>query len=184
MTKSKNDIIEAGLLENFDRLYLKYYSRLKRFVSSYSLSEEDTEDIVQGIFVTLWEKRSAIAIQNNLSSYLLTLAKNRCIDYFRHKITVNQFIEESKLKIEALSQIKDYDLSDEELERILLSAVDQLPPRCREIFMMSRFEGLKYREIAYRLDISESTVENQMGIALQRLRRCLKDYLPILVLFL
>lgn len=184
MATVSDNIGKSALLDNFDRLYLSYYSRIKRFVASFSLRNEDAEDIVQGIFLYIWEHRETITIRKNLSSFLLTVAKNKCIDYIRKNSVEKQFREECALKLEALYRIQDFDLSDLELEAILKQAIDELPPRCGEIFRKSRFEGKKYIEIAKELGISESTVENQMSIALKKLRIKLKDYLPILVLVL
>lgn len=181
MATVSENIGGSGLLDNFDRLYLSYYSRLKRFVSSFSLRNEDAEDIVQSIFLYIWERRETIIIRKNLSSFLLTVAKNKCIDYIRKSSVEKQFKEECALKLEALYRIKDFDMSDLELESVLRRAVDDLPPRCGEIFKKIRFEGKSYNEIAGELGISESTVENQMAIALKKLRIKLKDYLPILV---
>ena len=172
-----------NLFNDFDRLFLTYYSRLHRFVMDFSFSSEDAEDIVQDIFAKLWERRNEVTIKTNTSSYLLTLTKNKCIDYIRRKSTVEQYKQEASIRLKALQSIPDYQESDRELEEILKKALDALPPRCREIFIKSRFEDLTYKEIAAELGISESTVENQIGIALKRLHVALKDYLPVLLLF-
>jgi len=169
------------LREDFDKVYVLYFSRMHRFAKEYVLTDEDAENIVQDIFMQLWEKRDVLNVQINLASYLFSLVKNRCLDYLRHKVVVEEYQKELSLKLVALEQL-DYNLSSEDdIERIITNAVDKLPERCREIFMKSRLEGKKYKEIAEELNISVNTVETQMSIALKKLRVELKDYLPLFV---
>ncbi|MDR2917927.1 MAG: RNA polymerase sigma-70 factor [Tannerella sp.] len=172
---------KGSLRENFDKIYVVYFSRMKRFAKEYVISDEDAENIVQDVFVLLWEKREVLEIQVSLVPYLFSLVKNKCLDYLRHKVVAEEFKQELSAKLFSLELI-DYSFSsDEEIEKIVIDAVNKLPDRCRQIFIKSRIEGLKYREIADELNISVNTVENQMSIALKKLRIELKDYLPLLI---
>lgn len=175
---------KGRLRDNFDKIYVVYFSRMKRFAKEYVIFEEDAENIVQDVFLLLWEKREALEIQISLVPYLFSLVKNKCLDYLRHKVVAEEFRQELSAKLFSL-ELMDYSFSsDEEIEKIVVDAVNKLPVRCREIFIKSRVKGMKYREIAEDLNISVNTVENQMSIALKKLRIELKDYLPLLIFLL
>ena len=120
-------------------------------------------------------------VRISLVSYLFTLVKNKCLDFLRHKTVTNEFAREYKAKQAALEQLNYTISSDEDIERIVTVAINSLPERCKEIFIKSRIEGKKHKEIAEELNISTNTVENQITIALKRLRIELKDYLPLFV---
>lgn len=169
---------------NFDEIYVSYFPRMKRFAREYVLADADAENIVQDIFLHLWEKRDVFNVRISLSSYLLSLVKNRCVDFLRHRVVVDSYSNELGVKLLALQDVDHSFLSDENLEEILNNAINKLPEQCRVIFSKSRFEGKKYREIAEEMNLSVNTVENQMGIALKKLRVELKDYLPLLVFIL
>jgi RNA polymerase sigma-70 factor, Bacteroides expansion family 1 len=169
------------LKEDFDKIYLLYFSRLHRFAKEYVLNDEDAENIVQDVFMQLWEKRDVLNVQVNLASYLFSLVKNRCLDYLRHKIVIEEYQKTLSLKLIALEQFDYNHSSEDEIELVVTNAIDKLPERCREIFVKSRLEGKKYKEIAEDLSLSVSTIETQMGIALKKLRVELKDYLLLLV---
>ena len=172
---------------NFEEIYLNYFPRLLRFAREYVLSNEDAENIVQNVFVSLWERRGELEIHISLVSYLFTLIKNHCIDHLRHKNTIEKgkkLIQENynlelQMKLYSLEALDYLLVSDSHLEETITRAIDSLPEKCREIFIRSKIEGKKYREIADELQISVNTVENQMSIALRKLREQLKEYMPV-----
>ena len=172
---------------NFEEIYLKYFPRLLRFAREYVLFEEDAENIIQDVFTTLWERREDLKIHISLASYLFILIKNRCIDHLRRKKYADtgkkqmqeSFAYEQQMKLYSLEALDHTLISDSDVEQIIARAVDSLPPKCREIFVLNKIDGKKYREIADKLHISVSTVENQMSIALRKLRKQLKDYMPV-----
>jgi len=170
----------SDLHTNFDRIYVIYFSRMRRFAKEFVLFDEDAENVVQDVFLLLWEKREVLDIQVSLTAYLFSLVKNRCIDYLRHRIVAEEYKQELKAKLYALKQLDYTFSSDQEIEEILNKSIEKLPEKCREIFIKSRIEGKRYREIAEELNISVNTVETQMSIALRKLRVELKDYLPLL----
>jgi RNA polymerase sigma-70 factor (ECF subfamily) len=145
------------------------------------VSSEDAENIVQDVFMMLWEKREVLNVQVSLTAYLFSLVKNKCIDHLRRKLVAEEYKQELHIKLLSLEEINHAFASDEDIERFLQDAINKLPGRCREIFIMSRIEGKKYQEIADELGISINTVENQMSIALRKLRVELKKYLPLLL---
>ena len=183
--------IEIQTESGFKTLYKSYYSKLMRFARYYTLCEEDAENIVQDVFVLLWEKKAATENKVLLASYLFTMVKNRCLDYLKHKSVVEEYklyIEENhyhevRFKIGSLQGVDTDVLDDDALRALIANAMDTLPPRCREIFIKGKLEGMKYKEIAKDMEISEKTVENQMQIAMKKLSIALKDN-PLLLLFL
>lgn len=174
----------VDLRTQFDKIYVTYFARMYRFAKAYVLFDEDAENIVQDVFLMLWEKREVLEVQVSLVSYLFSLVKNRCMDYLRHQVVADEFKQELSAKLSSLEVLNNTVGPDEDIERIIATAIDKLPERCREIFIKSRIEGRKYREIADELHLSVNTVENQMSIALKRLRAELKDYLPLLLFLL
>lgn len=181
MTEQDIKLYTNSFKDNFDKIYVLYYSRMHRFAREYVLSNEDAENIVQDVFLLLWERRNVLDVQISLTSYLFSLVKNKCLDYLRHQVVAEEYKKELSLKLSAL-ELLNYTLSSEEdVERIVTDAVNKLPERCKLIFLKSRIEGKKYKEIAEELDISVNTVENQMSIALKKLRLELKDLVGLLI---
>ena len=171
----KNDQIA-----NFEKIYLLYFSKMKYFARVYVLSEEEAENIVQDVFAELWEKRDVRLEYTNLAAYLFVSTKNRCLNYLRHQAmkqeSANKIQEEYKLTLQAginsLEALNLDFLSDpENIEEKLKKALDSLPERCRQIFVMSKIKNKKQKEIAEELQISLHTVETQMGIAYRHLRK-------------
>ncbi|MDR1557829.1 MAG: RNA polymerase sigma-70 factor [Tannerellaceae bacterium] len=179
---SKDTIIYVdSIQDNFDKIYVNYFTRLHRFAKEYVMSDEDAENIVQDVFMMLWEKREVLNVQISLTAYLFSLVKNKCIDHLRRKVVAEEYRQELNMKLSSLEDLNRAFSSDEDIERFINDAINKLPKRCREIFIMSRIEGKKYQEIAEELNISVNTVENQMSIALKKLRIELKEYLPLLL---
>lgn len=174
---------------DFSRVYSIYFPKLVRFAREFVLSTEDAENIIQDIFIYLWEHQELLDTLTNLNAFLFTLVKNKCIDQLRHRKLLERKREEFKtvldkeiqLKLYALQQFDENALSNEDIEIILNNAINSLPEKCREVFILSRMEGLKNREIAERLNISAKIVENQMTTAIRKLRVELKDYLPLFI---
>ena len=110
---SKPISIEGSIQNNFDRIYVTYYSRMLRFAREYVLFEEDAENVVQDVFLLLWEKREVLDIQISLVSYLFSLVKNRSLDYLRHKVVAEEYKQELTFKLLALEQL-NYTFTSEE----------------------------------------------------------------------
>lgn len=166
----------------FDFFFNYYYPGLCVYAQKMiSLPEEEARDIVQDVFVKFWNDCKKLDIQFSIRSYLFVAVKNKCFDVLRKK--------NRNIKVQEISN--EYDIADEAFETYILSELEtlfnksltKLPERCREVFELSRLHGLKNREIATKLNLSEKTVENQITKALHILREELKDYLPLLILF-
>ena len=179
---NNNKVIPLGLVkDSFEDIYIMYAPRMLRFAKEFVLLDEEAENIVQDIFMVLWEKRAFLDIRMSISSYLFSLVRNRCLDFLKRKVVIDAYKQELSMKMTALEQMEQITMSDEEIERILAAAIDKLPERCKLIFVKSRMEGKKYREIAEELNLSVNTVENQMGLALKKLRKELREYLAFFI---
>lgn len=164
---------------SFSEMYLTYYSKLVRFAREFVILEEDAENITQDVFTDLWERRDSMDHVENMNAYLFRLVKNRCLDHLKHKIFEQKYVEvmqtsfeiELNLKLQSLDRFDGSDMSvGNDTEILVRAAINSLPKRCRDIFLLSRMEGLKYKEISERLGISVNTVECQMGIAAQKIK--------------
>ena len=173
--KTKNKIV-------FDFIFHYYYSGLCAFAEKITGSQAAAEDIVQDLFVTLWIKNEQTLISSSLKNYLFTSVKNRSLDFLKHEKTkakrLNKLIP-SERPTENLSNLW---FAEAELKQRLEKCLEKLPPRCKEILVLSRFEGLKNQEIAERLGISKRTVELQISNALKQLRTYLKLFLAAFLL--
>ena len=137
-------------------------------------------------------KKEILAYDVNLVALLFTSIKNRCIDLLRHRIVVKEavnLIQEEyqatlRMKLASLELFDQSLLSEQDIERIITEVVDSLPKKCREIFIKSKIEGKKQKDIAAELNISLKTVENQMAIAYKKIKSELKDYLSLLIFLL
>ncbi len=173
----------------FEVVFNLYYPRLVCFAEEY-VSFEDARSLVQDAFIAFWEKGSNVINEQQLQSYLYTIVKNNCISSLRREKTRKKFLEESErnklnqLYINALEQLDTSAMAFREIEAIIAKTLDGLPPRCREIFILSRFEGKKNHEVAKELNISQKAVEAQITKALKVFRIALQDFLPLLAYLL
>jgi RNA polymerase sigma-70 factor (ECF subfamily) len=168
----------------FEQVFKFYFKNLHRYALTILQDHDQAEDIVQNVFYKLWDKMDSLNFQDSLAAYLYRAVYNESLNHLKHKkvkLTYQTHITRS-MKDQTDGAHKKVMFS--ELERRLQKAINELPEQCRTIFQMSRFEELRYLDIAQRLGISVKTVENQMGKALKLLRTRLIDYLPFLVLLL
>ncbi|MCA0396133.1 MAG: RNA polymerase sigma-70 factor [Bacteroidetes bacterium] len=171
---------DVGLLD-FEGLFRTYYKPLHAYALSILKEMDQAEEIVQQVFVHLWEKQDQLGINQSATAYLYRAVHNRCLNQLKHEKVKAAYQQYSKLRpVDYPSAASRIQLS--ELQAKLDEALSALPEQCRTIFQLSRFEALRYQEIADRLSISVKTVENQMGKALRLLREKLADYLPLLLI--
>ena len=161
----------------FERLFREYFNALMAFSRRILGDEDDAREVVHQVFIRLWEMRNDLDHSTSLKSYLFTSVHNRSLNVIRDR---KKFLSE-----EVPENPGEWDVSNQieamELEEKIREAIDGLPERCREIFKLNRFDGLRYNEIAVQLEISVKTVENQMSKALRILRDQLAKYLTILL---
>ena len=108
---------------SFDRIYVMYYSRMLRFAKEYVVFEEDAENVVQDVFLLLWE---VLDIRISLVSYLFSLVKNRSLDYLRHKVVAEEYKQELSFKLMSLEQLNYTFSSEEEIEKVIANAIDKI----------------------------------------------------------
>jgi RNA polymerase sigma-70 factor (ECF subfamily) len=169
--------VRAGDSAAFDAIFRQYYAHLVGYVQSLLRDQAAAEEVVQDIMLEFWRRRSTLAADVSLKGYLFQSARNRAFNHARHARIVRQS-EPLLVHEQPQPPAADAELAGEELSSAIQSAVAGLPPRCREVFELSRVDGLRYSEIAVALGISVKTVETQMGKALQVLRTRLAAWRP------
>lgn len=166
--------------EAFSLLFQTYYTDLVLFCGNFVRDKSTCEDIVQSIFLKLWNDRKSIRIETSLKSYLLKAVRNSCFDEFRHIEVVRQYETEYGSSVLDNYDTENYILYSD-LYHHLSRALENIPDLYKEAFLMNRFEGLKYREIAEKLNVSERTVEVRVSKTLDLLRKQLKDFFILLI---
>lgn len=164
-------------------MFRTWYKPLCAYANGFLRSRDEAEEVVQAVFIQFWEKRNNLEIEISLKSYLYRAVRNGALNKIKHekvKLEYAGYAKSSNADIEAPSE----NLEVEELQFKIRHALMKLPEQCRKVFELSRFEELKYAEIAERLGISVKTVENQMGKALRIMREQLQDYLPLIALLM
>lgn len=169
----------------FDLLYNLHYSLLFQIVRQYVPTTEDAEEVLQDVFVKIWDSIDQIDINKNVTGYLFRLTRNTCLDFLRSKryalaLETNSLQQKNLLNFHALTNTTASTIIENELIVLINESVELLPEKCRLVFVKSRFEGLKHKEISSELSISTKTVENHISKAIKCLRLSLKDYLPFL----
>ena len=173
--------------ESFEAVFKTYFKALHAYSMAILKESETAEEVVQSVFLKLWEKRETLEISSSLKAYLYRAVYHDSLNHIKHlqvkrKHWDHAHYEMTQGKPEQVGeQIKGQE--NELYERYHL-ALEKLPEKCRMVFNLSRFEELKYQEIADRLDISIKTVEAHMGKALKTLRVELAEFLPLLLMFL
>lgn len=157
----------------FEQIFRTYYTDLCRFCIKYVRDEQVAEEVVQEVFINIWERRASLKITTSIKSYLFTAIRNRSFNYLKLQLPK----EQKKVDLEGVGYMEDDSREQEmimdELRQHVNDAVEALPNKCRIIFSLSRNAGMTYKEIAEELDISVKTVENQIGLALKKLRESL-----------
>ncbi len=168
----------------FERLFRTHYASLCGYAYTFLKDDADGEEVAQTVFLTLWEKRETLDITVSLKAYLYRAVHNHCLNRIKHLRIRAGHAEYVLATAEPGYDSATAQLIGTELEVRIQTAIAQLPAQCQAIFRMSRFEELRYQEIADELNLSVKTVENQIGKALKILRVELADYLPLLILIL
>lgn len=161
----------------FDQVFQKYYHPLLVYGLKFIRTEDDVRDILQEVFSVVWEKEKYTLEENHLKSYLFNAVRNGCFNFLRHQSVIQKHVEQEKIVI----QHKELDyyqsgekslIEKEDLNRIY-EAIDSLSDNYKEVIQLSRFEGLKNKEIAEKLDVPLRTVETRLFRALSNLRKLL-----------
>lgn len=167
----------------FEEVFRSHFEYLTNFARQYVGDMDTAQEITQKAFITLWEKREEINPKLSIKSYLFTIVKNRSLNYLRDtKRYRSEVLDIDCGDIEV--SLEEHHGVEEELKELIDKALATLPEKCRQVFEMSRFQQMKYKEIAEELEISQKTVEAHMSKAMKMLRLELKDYLFTLLVLL
>ena len=161
------------LADNFEEMYKVHYKMLRNAAENIIGDADAAHDVVQDVFIKLWNRKDEIAVILNKKAYLFKSVINASITYLENNKNKTSL---GDLKLEASGRT-DSPVLIKELESKIQFALNALPPKCKAIFVLSRFDGLKNKEISDYLGLSIKTVENQMGIALKKMKEDLKHYL-------
>jgi len=165
-------------------LFRSHFKGLCFFAQKYVKDIDTAKEIVQDAFLSMWEKRETIDMDRPVKSYLTMIIHNKCTNHLRD----NRKFDSNILEIENLLDVPEYESTDslvtDELKEKIDSALNDLPEKCREVFVLNRYENLKYQEIADKLQISVKTVETQMSKALQHMRVRLAEYLTVIAVLI
>lgn len=176
--------LKEGSESAFEMLFRTYYRPLCQYAYSFLNDRDEAEEVVQSAFINIWDKRSQVEIQSSVKAYLYRVVRNSCLNVIKHEKVKQQHVAHEMVHAESTYEGVSQSVISSELEERIADAMKALPEQCRLVFQLSRFEELKYSEIADQLNISVKTVENQIGKALKIMREQLKDYLPVfLILF-
>lgn len=174
--------LKAGNKEIFEEIFKTYYSQLCFYCLRYVGDMEDSREIVQGLFLKIWIKREKLKISSSLKSYLYSAVQNYALNYIKQKKIKQKYFNNKAYHLIQQNGNGQNKLEEDELRILIKSAILKLPKKRREIFELSRFENMKYSQIAEHLTISVKTVETQMSKSLSFLRKVLREYIPVILL--
>jgi RNA polymerase sigma-70 factor (ECF subfamily) len=163
--------IRNGDKGQFELLFRSSYVSLVRYAKTLIKDHDTAEEIVQDLFFKLWHDREKLNIESSLNGYLFRAIHNKCLHHIEHNRVVERHAEEMGYNQPEIQESPSDILNYKELQEKIAKILERLPERCGTIFTMSRFEGLKYSEIAEKLSVSVKTVEANMGRALKEFRR-------------
>jgi RNA polymerase sigma-70 factor (ECF subfamily) len=176
--------IKADNMFAFDVLYKKYSKKVFKFGYSILKSTEESENLIQDVFLNLWENRHKVENDSSIKSYVFTITYNSAISVLRKKAREEKFIEYLKSLQELHEEPANAEIEYNELSDKLDRIINKLPKRQREVYHLHKIEGLSYKQIAERLGISVNTIENHMAGALRTIRNNLGTYSLVSILFL
>ena len=182
---SEQEIISAirqGDERIFEATFRKYYQSLCNYANSILKEMDEAEEVVQNLFLSIWEKRTDLEINVSLKSYLYRAVHNHCLNRIKHLKIREEYQHYATNFYDSSYESVSQTVMTNELEQKIEEAIRKLPEQCRLIFRMSRFDELKYHEIAKQLELSPKTIENQIGKALKFLRIELAEYLPLIII--
>lgn len=176
-------LVKQGDKKAFDRLYKKYWTLLLDEAFKRLGSREESEEIVQELFIYLWVNREKIHLTHSFSTYMFTALKYRVFNKIRRSVVEEKYLGEVIHSRPQQDETAEEYILYNDLKTAYEKEIENLPERCREVFMLRREENLSFKEIAEKLDISVNTVDKQLTKALKRLREKLKDYSSSLPFF-
>ncbi len=187
MIRNENKLIfslKKGNISAFEQLFHGYYNKVHYFTRSLLNNREEAENLTQETFIALWENRKKLNDNTVIGSYLYKIARNLVMNHIRKKVNHQTYIEYVYNHSSNEDNSTQHEIDNAELEEMLLKNIDQIPPRRKEIFLLSFEKGLTYKEIAEKLNISENTVDTQIRNALNFLRENISKMFPLFIMVL
>lgn len=163
------EALREGNHQAFEQVFITYYGKVKAFLFGYIKSVADAEELAQALFVNLWEKRQTIDPTKSFDAYLHTVARNAALNFLKHKYIADTYA--AKERTETHSTTSEEDLIAKELGLHIDHIVEQMSPQRKQIYQLSREEGLNNQEIADQLNTSKRNVESQLSLALKEIRK-------------
>jgi RNA polymerase sigma-70 factor (family 1) len=177
-------LLKQGGEKAFEWLFKSHFESLHAYAYSFLKDDEMAEEIVQNVFCRIWEKRDQLKTDGSLKAYLYRAVHNESLNYLKHQKVKASFNVYYAGQLDLEDEQASHKVATAELQKRIDDAMSELPQQCRTIFQLSRFEQLKYQQIADHMGLSIKTVENQMGKALRVMRQKLAEFLPIILLLL
>ena len=162
--------MKEGNADAFEQIYERYWMKLYADAVRRVGSTEEAKDLVQDLFITLWAKRETIVIHKSLGAYLFTSIKHRILNYIKSNVVRNDYLHSLGNAIDQFDNSVEQNVTAEDLENFINKRIDDLSPRVKEVFLLSRNENLSVKEIAEKLNVSDQTVKNQLTKAVKDLR--------------
>lgn len=170
--------------EDFEVVFRKYFTKLVYFAMEYVADFETAREITQETMVTLWDKRHELNLKKDLSGYLYTLVKNRALNHLKHQLAIKKYQNYAQhryldylLNQTALNNFSFNYIEYKQLSKAIQEAVDSLPEKCKNVFIMSRYDGFSHREIAEKMNISVKTIENHIAVAIKKIKRHIFEFI-------
>lgn len=177
------ELLRAGNVEAFEKVFFSFADRIYYFSYRYLRNQYDAEEVVQEVFVKLWENKENLNEELSLSGYIFTIARNTIFNQNRKKVNEQAYQEYVRTFLDNISSKTEDDLIYSDIKEIVDKVIEDLPPQRKLVYKMSREKGLSYKEIAQELDLSERTVEAHIRLALKTLTKVLDDHfvLPAII---
>ncbi len=176
--------IRQGDIKSFEQVFKLHGDGLIRYAFTIIKDTDEAQDMVQQLFIILWTKREQIDVNTSLKSYLYKSVYNAGLNKIKQKNVRESYAQYVNYTADGKTPAASHAIENKEIRQAIENAINDLPEQCRIIFRMSKFDLLKYQQIADQLGLSVKTVENQMGKALKHMRIRLSEYLPALIVYL
>lgn len=170
-------LLTQGNESAFSEMYNRYKEALYLHANRSLSNHNEARDMVQEVFTTLWTKRESLHVPDSVASYLYGAIRNRILNFIAHQKVVNRYMDAIDSFLERSHSTTDHAVRHKELENLLLREIDRLPKKMKEVFVMSRKQGMSYKQIAEELNISDQTVKKQVQRAIKILRLKIKLHL-------
>ncbi len=169
--KQKLDELKKGSHRAFNEVFIAYFKNVKYFIYSFIKSESDAEELAQDVFLKIWENHQFLDPDKSFDSYLYTITRHTVFNFLKHKSVENAYNEYAYFSKSEFADDPEKILYAKEIELLIEMTVEQLPERRKNIYLLSRHQGLSNEEIAQTLGISKKTVENQLSLAINELKK-------------